>query len=93
MDDTVDEDGDGILDNDWEFSSDGPESLRFTHIYDHTGEVTVRVQVCDGMGICVQETILVEINEGPEKTPTLSAFNWQDAKAWFSDAGSESAFV
>ena len=93
LDDTVDEDGDGVLDNDWEFSSDGPESLRFTHIYDHTGEVTVRVQVCDGMGICVQETILVEINEGPEKTPTLSDFNWQDAKAWLSDAGSESAFV
>ena len=93
IDNTVDENGDEILDNDWDVSSDGPNSLRYSHIYDHTGEVMVKVQVCDGMGICVQEMITIEINEGPEKTPTLSDFNWQDAKAWLSDAGGESAFV
>jgi hypothetical protein len=45
------------------------------------------------MGICVQDTILIQPAEGPEKTPTLSDFNWQDAKGWMSDAGGESAFV
>ena len=93
LDDTIDDNGDEDLENDWVFSADGESATRITHIYDHANDIIIRVQICDGMGICVQDSISIQPTEGPEKTPTLSDFNWQDAKAWMSDAGSESAFV
>jgi hypothetical protein len=64
-----------------------------THIYEEVGGLIITVKVCDGMGVCVQESVIIEINESPDKTPTLSDFKWADTKAWLSDTGGESATV
>jgi hypothetical protein len=93
MNDQIDIDGDENLKNDWEFSPDGEGSNRMTYIYEEVGELMITVKVCDGMGVCVQESLIIEINESPDKTPTLSDFKWDDTKAWLSDAGGESATV
>lgn len=93
MNNQVDVDGDENPENDWEVSPDGDGGTRMTSFYEELGEVMITAKVCDGMGVCVQETLMIEINESPDKTPTLSDFKWADTKAWLSDAGGESATV
>ncbi|MBT7938771.1 MAG: PKD domain-containing protein, partial [Euryarchaeota archaeon] len=92
MNNQVDVDGDENPRNDWESGVEGA-SWKKTHTYEELGDVVISVKVCDGMGVCVQETLAIEINESPDKTPTLSDFKWADTKAWLSDAGGESATV
>jgi PKD repeat protein len=93
MDNQVDVDGDGNPENDWKSGDVEESNWKSKFIYEELGVVMITVKVCDGMGVCVKETLTVEINESPDKTPTLSDFKWADTKAWLSDAGGESATV
>jgi PKD repeat protein len=86
----TDEDGNGVLDDDWVLPVAG-SSTRAINTWDMTGYYTVLVEVCDGMGQCSDLTRDIEIVPEPEGPPSLSEFSAEEWKSWIADAGSELA--
>lgn len=86
----MDEDGNGVLDDDWVLPVAG-STTRAINTWDATGYYTVLVEVCDGMGQCSDLTRDIEIVPEPEGPPSLSEFSAEEWKSWIADAGSELA--
>jgi len=83
-----DEDGDGMLDNDW-FSSNESIATLVTVVWDEPKETILKVRVCDGMNLCDEAEIDVTILPEQDADPSLSDFSIDEWKSWASDAGSD----
>ena len=84
----TDQDGDGILDNDWSTSNETLATL-VTLVWEDPGEAILRVRVCDGMDLCDEFETDVTILPEQDADPSLSDFSWDEWKSWMSDAGSD----
>ena len=84
----TDQDGDGILDNDW-FTSNETLATLVTLVWEDPGEAILRVRVCDGMDLCDEFETDVTILPEQDADPSLSDFSWDEWKSWMSDAGSD----
>ncbi|MCH2643946.1 MAG: PKD domain-containing protein, partial [Candidatus Poseidoniaceae archaeon] len=84
----TDQDGDGILDNDWSTSNETLATL-VTLVWEDPGEANLLVKVCDGMGLCDEFETDVTILPEQDADPSLSDFSWDEWKSWMSDAGSD----
>jgi PKD repeat protein len=87
-----DEDGDGNSENDWIIpNSEG--GVKIASIFNHSGHQLARIQVCDGMGICVSKDFSIEIKSEVSANPSFSEFSMDEWKAWAGEAGSDSLMV
>ena len=84
----TDQDGDGILDNDW-FTSNETLATLVTLVWEDPGEANLLVKVCDGMNLCDEFETDVTILPEQDADPSLSDFSWDEWKSWMSDAGSD----
>ncbi|MDP6869223.1 MAG: PKD domain-containing protein [Candidatus Poseidoniaceae archaeon] len=87
-----DSDMNGIVDDDWETPS-GADGIRIAGSWDEVGLSTLRLSVCDGMGVCSTQDYEVTILAESKEPPSLSDFSLQDWKDWLVEAGSESFLV
>ena len=87
-----DSDGNGDTADDWVTPS-GADGIRVATSWDEAGLSTVRVSVCDGMGVCVQKDLEVTILNEKSAEPSLSDFSMQDWQDWLVDASGESMVV
>ena len=87
-----DADGNGDPADDWVVPS-GADGIRVAASWDEVGISTLRVSVCDGMGVCVQKDAEVTISPEKSAEPSLSDFSVQDWQDWFIDASGESAVI
>ena len=87
-----DTDGNNISDDEYmtPSSSDG---VRLAASWDTVGEKTIRIQVCDGMGVCVTEDHVINVQPKDSSPPSLSDFSIEDWQEWFVDASQESLLV
>jgi PKD repeat protein len=88
----LDSDGNGDAADDWVVPS-GADGIRVSTSWDKVGLSTVRVSVCDGMGVCVQKDIEVTILDEKSAEPNLSDFSVKDWQNWLVDASGESMVV
>ena len=83
-----DADGDEIVDNDWFVSTNTLVTLA-TVVWDDPTDATLKVRVCDGMGLCDEAQTDVTVLPEQDADPSLSDFSWDEWKSWMSDAGSD----
>jgi len=86
----TDENGDPA--DDWVVPS-GADGIRVAASWDEVGISTVRVSVCDGMGVCVEKDVEVTILAEAEEETSLSDFSVQDWQDWLVDASGESMVI
>ena len=87
-----DSNGNGDAADDWIVPS-GADGIRVATSWDEVGLHTIRVSVCDGMGVCVQKDIEVTILDEKSAEPSLSDFSIKDWQSWLVDASGESMVV
>ena len=87
-----DRDENGIVDDDW-IEPSGADGVRVAGSWDEVGIHTLRLQVCDGMGVCVFQDQEVTVLQKESAAPDLSDFSLQDWKDWLVDASGESMVV
>ena len=87
-----DQDGNGDAEDDWMYpsSSDG---VRVGASWDEVGEKTIRLSVCDGMGVCVTLDKQITVLPKDSTPPSLSDFSIQDWQEWAVEASEESLLV
>ena len=85
-----DENGDPA--DDW-ITPSGADGIRVAGNWDTVGIKTLRVSVCDGMGVCIQKDTEVVILAEKAADPSLSDFSIQDWQDWLIDASGESMVV
>ena len=89
----VDEDGNGIPDDDWIIPS-GPDGVKIPFTFDEAGTFLAKLQVCDGMGVCVSETFSLVIVPETEKEKSFSEFSAEQWSSWISSgAGSDTLMI
>jgi PKD repeat protein len=87
-----DDDGDGDSENDWIIpNSEG--GVKIASIFNKSGYQLARIQVCDGLGICVSKDFSIEIKSEVNADPSFSEFSMDEWKAWAGEAGSDSLMV
>lgn len=86
----VDDDEDGITDNDW-VPPVREDTYRVAVVYDEAGRRTVRIEACDALNQCAM--LDVDIDVAPESTlpPSLSEFSREDWSAWMKSIGADAA--
>ena len=86
----VDDDEDGIADNDW-VPPVRDDTYRVAVVYDEAGRRTVRIEACDALNQCAM--LDVDIDVAPESTlpPSLSEFSREDWSAWMRSIGADAA--
>ena len=87
-----DEDENGNPADDWVTPS-GADGIRVSASWDEVGISTVRVSVCDGMGVCVEKDTEVTILAEEEEEQSLSDFSVQDWQDWLVEASGESMVI
>jgi hypothetical protein len=87
-----DEDDNGNPADDWVTPS-GADGIRVSASWDEVGISTVRVSVCDGMGVCVEKDTEVTILAEEEEEQSLSDFSVQEWQDWLVDASGESMVI
>ena len=87
-----DSDDNGDPADDW-ITPSGADGIRVAGNWDTVGIKTLRVSVCDGMGVCVQKDTEVVILAEKAADPSLSDFSIQDWQDWLIDASGESMVV
>ena len=88
----VDADGNGDATDDW-ITPSGADGIRVAASWDDVGIKTVKVSVCDGMGVCIYKETEVTILAEKVADPSLSDFSLQDWQEWLVDASGESFLV
>ncbi len=88
----VDSDENGVVDDDW-VSPTSSDGIRVAASWDTVGEKTIRISVCDGMGICVIEEKTITVLPKDSSPPSLSDFSIQDWQEWLVEASQESLWV
>jgi len=86
----VDANENGNPADDWIDPIAGSES-RISGSWDEVGIYTVRLEVCDSVGICDTMDLEIEVSPEPSDPPSLSDFSVDDWKSWLADAGSDLA--
>ena len=81
-----------IVDDDW-MNPSGADGVRIAGSWEEAGLVTVRLQVCDGMGVCTVLDKELTVLEKEDAAPSLSDFSLQDWKNWLVDASGESMVI
>ncbi|MEC9161974.1 MAG: PKD domain-containing protein, partial [Candidatus Thermoplasmatota archaeon] len=86
----VDDDEDGIADNDW-VPPVREDTYRVAVVYEEAGRRTVRIEACDALNQCAM--LDVDIDVAPESTlpPSLSEFSREDWSAWMRSIGADAA--
>ena len=87
-----DSDGNGDPADDW-ITPSGADGIRVAASWDTVGVSSLRVSVCDGMGVCVQKDTEVTILAEKSADPSLSDFSVQDWQDWFVEASGESMVI
>ena len=87
-----DADSNGDTMDDW-ITPTGVDGIRVYQTWDEIGLKTVRVSVCDGMGVCVYKDAEITVLDEKEPEPSLSDFSVKDWQEWFVDASGESFLV
>ena len=87
-----DSDGNGVADDDW-ITPSGADGIRVAASWDDVGIKTVRVSVCDGMGVCIKKDTEITVLAQKDADPSLSDFSVQDWQDWLVDASGESMVV
>ncbi|MFL2968274.1 MAG: PKD domain-containing protein [Candidatus Poseidoniaceae archaeon] len=87
-----DADGNGDPADDW-ITPSGADGIRVAASWDTVGVSSLRVSVCDGMGVCVQKDTEVTILAEKSADPSLSDFSVQDWQDWFVEASGESMVI
>ena len=87
-----DSDGNGVADDDW-ITPSGADGIRVAASWDDVGIKTVRVSVCDGMGVCIKKDSEITVLAQKDADPSLSDFSVQDWQDWLVDASGESMVV
>jgi hypothetical protein len=82
----------GITDDDW-MSPSGADGIRLAASWDEVGTSTLRLSVCDGMGMCTEMLHEVTVLDKEDEPPSLSDFSMQDWKNWLVDASGESMVI
>jgi hypothetical protein len=90
LDIEVDENENGDPADDWVDPLSGSTS-RISATYEDPGVYTLMIQVCDGLGMCVEVTQDIEVSTPPNAAPSLSDFSVDDWKSWLTEAGSDLA--
>ena len=90
MDIEIDEDNNGNPADDWIEPQSGSET-RIIGIWDEIGTYTIRLEVCDSVGICESMDQEFDVNPEPSAPPSLSDFSVDEWKSWLADAGSDLA--
>jgi PKD repeat protein len=90
LDIEVDANENGDPADDWIDPIAGSES-RVSGSWDEVGLYTIRLEVCDSVGICDRMDLEIEVSPEPSDPPSLSDFSVEDWKSWLTDAGSDLA--
>ena len=90
LDIEVDADNNGDPADDWVEPLPGSVS-RITGAWDEVGTYTIRLEICDSVGICDSMDEEIDVNPEPSAPPSLSDFSVDDWKSWLADAGSDLA--
>tara|TARA_B100000459_G_scaffold46969_1_gene24541 strand:- start:554 stop:4732 length:4179 start_codon:yes stop_codon:yes gene_type:complete len=85
---SFDKNEDGDPENDWYVSTNSLATLT-TMSWDTPGDVTVKVRVCDGMGLCVEAQQEFTVLPEQDADPSLSDFSWDEWKSWMTEAGGD----
>tara|TARA_Y100000766_G_scaffold285255_1_gene307382 strand:+ start:24118 stop:28320 length:4203 start_codon:yes stop_codon:yes gene_type:complete len=90
LDIEVDADNNGNPADDWIEPLPGSVS-RITGSWSEVGTYTIRLEICDSVGICDSMDEEIDVNPEPSAPPSLSDFSVDDWKSWLADAGSDLA--
>ena len=90
IDISTDDNKNGILEDDY-LTATNVVNYRINALWNESGSYTLRVEACDGLGICVYEVQSLEISPKPDEAPSLSDFEIEDWTSWVKEAGSDLA--
>ena len=90
LDIEVDENQNGDPADDWVDPLPG-STTRVSAAYDQAGAYTLKLEVCDGLGMCTVVLRDIEVSPPPTAAPSLSDFSVEDWKSWLTEAGSDLA--
>ena len=90
MDIETDADNNGNPADDWIEPQAGTET-RVAGRWTEVGTYTLRLEVCDSVGICDSMDRELDVNPEPTAPPSLSDFSVEEWKSWLADAGSDLA--
>lgn len=90
LDIEVDADNNGDPADDWVEPLPGSVS-RITGSWSEVGTYTIRLEICDSVGICDSMDEEIDVSPEPSAPPSLSDFSVDDWKSWLADAGSDLA--
>jgi len=90
MDIEFDADNNGNPADDWIEPQSGSVG-RVTGSWSEIGTYTVRLEICDSMGICDSMDREIDVNPEPSEPPSLSDFSVDEWKSWLTSAGSDLA--
>ena len=88
----IDDDSNGDSADDWQIPS-GSDGIRLQATWAEVGLKTMRLEICDGMGVCVIQDVEVNVLEQATEPASLSDFSVQDWKNWLVDASGESFVI
>tara|TARA_B110000444_G_scaffold259360_2_gene302916 strand:- start:66590 stop:70792 length:4203 start_codon:yes stop_codon:yes gene_type:complete len=90
LDIEVDADNNGDPADDWIEPPSGSVT-RVTGSWSEVGTYTIRLEICDSIGICDSMDEEIDVNPVPSDPPSLSDFSVEEWKGWLADAGSDLA--
>jgi len=90
MDIELDADNNGNPADDWIEPQPGSET-RVTGSWSEVGTYTIRLEICDSVGICDVMDQEIDVNPEPSAPASLSDFSIDDWKSWLTAAGSDLA--
>ncbi len=90
LDIELDADDNGNPADDWVEPLPGSET-RVTGSWSEIGTYTIRLEICDSVGICDSMDQEIDVNPEPSAPPSLSDFSVEEWKSWLADAGSDLA--
>ena len=90
LDIEVDENQNGDPADDWVDPLPG-STTRVSAAYDQPGAYTLKLEICDGLGMCTIVLRDIEVSPPPTAAPSLSDFSVEDWKSWLTEAGSDLA--
>ena len=90
LDIETDADNNGNPADDWVEPMPGL-GTRVTGSWSETGTYTIRLEVCDSVGICDSVDQEIDVSPEPSEPPSLSDFSVEEWKSWLTEAGSDVA--
>ena len=81
----------GLLDDDFIIPKASAVDNRISALWNESGSYKIKVEACDGIGICVLLYEEIEVIPKPDAEPSLSDFELEDWSSWAKEAGSDLA--